>query len=147
MYFFCPQRVKDLEVITCLQPLCTTIVKPHLFNNYILWCPQYFCNVMSYIIRTCKVRGSMGAVLMILVQHVICLIPIQMTMKSIFRQSCPEVISFKRQYWFRLHKRLMCILLTLMIKNNCFKCIVNCSHSSLHFCESLNIIEDFPIKI
>lgn len=67
-------------------------------------------------------------------------------MKSIFRQSCPEVISFKLQYWFRLHKRLMCILLTLMIKNNCFRCIVNCSHCSLHFCESLNIIEDFQLN-
>lgn len=67
-------------------------------------------------------------------------------MKSIFRQSCPEVISFKLQYWFRLHKRLMCILSTLMIKNNCFKCIVNRSHSSLHFCESLNITEDFQLN-
>lgn len=37
----------------------------------------------------------------------------------------------------------MCILLILMIKNNCFKCIVNRSYSSLYFCESLNIIEDF----
>jgi len=40
-----------------------------------------------------------------------------MTMKSIFRQSCPEVTSPKLLYWFRLQQRLMCILLTLMIKN------------------------------